>query len=117
MALGHLTALTLPLLLPALLLVVAARVLTGTLSAAPAAVVLGAVWATTVAEHLLPPPRTVEGTGADSPLTGVLTVVLAAAPVAVPLTFPATDPWIVPLLALTLAGGALACLHRSLTRR
>jgi hypothetical protein len=116
-ALGHLTALTLPLLLPALLLVVAARVLTGTLSAAPAAVVLGAVWAATVAEHLLPPPRTVEGTGADSPLTGVLTVVLAAAPVAVPLTFPATDPWIVPLLALTLAGGALTCLHRSLTRR
>ncbi|WP_229588259.1 hypothetical protein, partial [Kocuria sp. CCUG 69068] len=116
-ALGHLTALTLPLLLPALLLVVAARVLTGTLSAAPAAVVLGAVWAATVAEHLLPPPRTVEGTGADSPLTGVLTVVLAAAPVAVPLTSPATDPWIVPLLALTLAGGALACLHRSLTHR
>jgi hypothetical protein len=75
------------------------------------------VWAATVAEHLLPPPRTVEGTGADSPLTGVLTVVLAAAPVAVPLTFPATDPWIVPLLALTLAGGALTCLHRSLTHR
>jgi hypothetical protein len=116
-ALGHAAALTAPVLPVAVLVAVAAGTVTGTASAVPALVVLGGVWAATIAEHLLPPPRTAEGTGGESPLTALLTVALAAVPVVLPMSFPATAAWSAPLSALVLAGGALACLHRALTRR
>ncbi|GGG53024.1 hypothetical protein GCM10011374_14830 [Kocuria dechangensis] len=116
-ALGHAAALSAPVLPVAVLVAVAAGTVTGTASAVPALVVLSGVWAATIAEHLLPPPRTAEGTGGESPLTALLTVALAAVPVVLPMSLPATAAWWAPLSALVLAGGALACLHRALTRR
>jgi hypothetical protein len=116
-ALGHAVALTAPVLPAAVLVAVAAGTVTGAVSTVPALVVLGGVWAATIAEHLLPPPRTAEGTGGESPLTALLAVALAAVPVVLPMSFPATAAWSASLSALFLAGGALACLHRALTRR
>ncbi|CAM3235178.1 hypothetical protein PSET11_00501 [Arthrobacter ulcerisalmonis] len=104
---------------PALMVGALASVLVGVLlgwplAAVPVIIAAGACAGSILAEHIFPPPRTVDGGAGESVATALTSLVLATLPAIWTLLVPAFSVVLLPLTAAALVGGALWCVRRNL---